>query len=259
MVNPLQMLLGLGRFRSKRNWVNIIALLFGLLESAGGIGLQRAALGDAFLQRRQDFFLETRSQLFKANEPGIILSGAFLDAHQKLGMPILPYFPSVFETLAADFNLVYLDLPFQLVEPFPLDHRVPYLMPHQPDRPIRLDPQMLLEVAHRDPLGRRRHQKDCPEPLPQRNSALMKNCSSGGRGLPSALITFKKLSAGFEMYLGLGMFRTPAPLRPAHSNHIFPTGLFIGESILESKQAQLLIWLHAPILALRAQDAQSHK
>src|ERR1035441_9859657 len=250
-MNPLQMLLRFVRLLAERALLNLVSRLRGLSEDASGICLQRASLGHALFERGKNVLFETRSQFFKAHKTRVVLGGSLLDAHQKLAMSILAYFPSVFEALGADFDLVHLDFPFQLIQPFPLNHGAPDLMPQEPCRPVTLDSQLFLQIPHRHSLGRGGHHENGPEPLVQRKMALMKHRSGGRRNLLPTWATLKQSPRLNKSH----RFSTPwtgVAFWPSDTHQIRPARHFIRKAFEKLENAQFAVWLffhgHGPSL-----------
>src|SRR3989338_8949680 len=97
---------------------------------------------------------------------------------------------------------------FQGIKSVPLSHGLPDFMAHKPYGPVRLDPQLFLQVQHGDAFLGCGHQKDRPEPFMQRKPCFIEGGSGRQIGLFAAGSTLQDSPGSDIVQLLFGTGRT---------------------------------------------------
>jgi hypothetical protein len=84
-----------------------------------------------------------------------------------------------------DFRLIDFDHPFEGF-PIGIDHRSPQLLGQQPGGLVG-EPELILQLPRRHPVGMRRHQMRGPKPSRQRQLGAMHHAARRDRGLTTAV------------------------------------------------------------------------
>ncbi len=144
-----------------------------------------------------------------------------------------------------DKRIVHFHQTSQLIKRIPIRHGLANLVPHGPNRLIRLAPERPLATEHRQTASLTGHHEDHPEPVHQRGPRLVEDRPCCHRDLILAFTTLIQLARAVKAVRTVTTSRTMTTPWPSKLEQVFHRRFFSRKFPLKLNKVQRLL-LHYP-------------